>query len=140
PRRQRGFLLGEDAEHHHDPDESEDEDRDRVGPVATRLPADPGAEVTEPAAAFGRRRAGRGRLLRRLGGHQGALTTFTPDEPTCPGPLLMSGTGLVSQRTSGFDSGCAWICGCTPIGGSIARENWCCCGTFLSAGLSSSRM
>src|SRR5262249_50905913 len=104
PRRQRSFLLGEDPEHHHDADEGEEEDRDRVGAVTARLPAEPGAEVPEPFAAFrfrGRRRSG----FRRLGAQWTTPEVEGEGGPTLPRPLLRSGTGWVSQRTSGRNSG-----------------------------------
>ena len=45
PGRQRGFLLGEDPEHHHDAGDGQDDDRDRVFAAAARLAREPGAEV-----------------------------------------------------------------------------------------------
>ena len=52
PGRQRGFLLGEDPEHHRDAGDRKHDDRDRVLAVASRLAREPGAEVP-PAADFG---------------------------------------------------------------------------------------
>ena len=100
PRRQRGFLLGEDPEHHHDADEGQDDDRDRVGAVPAHLPAEPGAEVAEPFAAL---RGG----SRRLGAQWTTPEVEGEAGPTLLSGPLTSGTGLVSQRTSGFSSGCA---------------------------------
>jgi hypothetical protein len=45
PGRQRGLLLGEDPERHHDPDGDEDEDRDRVLAAPARLAGKGRAEM-----------------------------------------------------------------------------------------------
>ncbi len=45
PGRQRGLLLGEDAEHHRDPGDRQDDDRDRVLAVAAGLAREPGPEM-----------------------------------------------------------------------------------------------
>ena len=45
PGGQRGFLLGEDPEHHHDAGERQDDDRDRVFAATADLAREPGTEV-----------------------------------------------------------------------------------------------
>src|SRR5204862_2360144 len=83
PGGQRGLLLGEDPEHHHDPGERQDDDRDRVLAAAADLAREPGAEVGRAADV--------GFALAH---------GFTPaaegdGAPTWPCGPLTSGTGLV---------------------------------------------
>ena len=70
------------------PTKRQDEDRDRVVAVTARLPAEPGAEVAEPAAAFGVGSSASGSLM-------GSPACRGRAAPTWPRPLLTSGTGFV---------------------------------------------
>ncbi len=91
PGRQRGLLLDEDAEHHHDAEQRQHRDRDRVLAAPAGLAGQRVAEV--PAAAH----------LGFMLGH--GLTAAGLGAPAWPMPALRSGTGLVEQRTSGFSGG-----------------------------------
>ena len=91
PGRQRGFLLDEDAEHHHDAEHRQHRDRDRVLAAPAGLAGQRVAEVPEAAH------------LGFMPVH--GLTAAGLGAPAWPMPALRSGTGLVSQRTSGFNGG-----------------------------------